>query len=176
VYGGDEADANESDNKFSFQARVLGGIGTTDGKLYDGAGGDPETAPGVAGATILLTNTLDATVKASGTTGADGRYHIADVPAGQYKLEIVPPAGWASKDELGQIPALAQNSPPALIAMKRVVVPTMTAPAEPTPRPTVVPALPTTGTPVIWIGLTGAAALIVGVGLLVLARRRRSTV
>src|SRR5262249_32999114 len=124
VYGGDEADANTSDNSFSFQARVLGGIGTTDGKLYDAAGGDPETAPGVAGATILLTNTLDATVKASGTTGADGMYHIADVPAGQYKLEIVPPAGWAPKDELGQIPVLAQNSPPAFIAMKRVPVPT----------------------------------------------------
>src|SRR5262245_1782484 len=157
------------------RARVPGGTGVSAGRFYDSAGGNPSTAPGVPGVTMLLTNVLDHSVTATGVSDATGAFHVENIPAGDYAPTITLPAGWKlTNDEVGLFPVRVGNQFPLFVALDKVPVTTTTttttAPVDNTPQ------LPVTGTPVRWIAAAGLTVLIAGAVLLGLARRRRSAV
>jgi len=166
-FGGNEPDANPADGTGVAKARVLGATGVSEGRVYDAAGSDPTTAPGVAGATIKLTNTLDATVTATGTSDAAGAFHIADVPTGVYKVEVTPPSGWELTAPAGPAQVVRDDKLEQFIGLKRLPVPTTTSAAA-------APQLPATGTPVGLIAGVGGGVVALGFVLLALARHRRA--
>src|SRR5262249_7389348 len=57
----------------------------------NGNGQKESTEPGMAGVTVTLTGN---NFQQQTTTDSDGVYHFSAVPAGAYKLSIVPPAGF----------------------------------------------------------------------------------
>jgi uncharacterized protein DUF11 len=183
-FGGDEDDANPDDNIASARARVLGGTAVVDGRAFDEAGGDPSTAPGVAGVKILLTLVLDHSVTSTVTSDTTGAFHVS-VPTGDYAFTCTLPTGWAVGDNAPQGALFTTLDQEPLQIPLKLVGPTVT----PTPSPTVTahpttaapttttapagPQLPATGTPVGRIVLIGFAVLVLGGTLVALAARRR---
>jgi len=56
--------------------------------------------PGIAGVTVRLLNATTSAVIATTTTDATGKYIFNDVPAGDYKVEFVTPAGYTTTTKL----------------------------------------------------------------------------
>jgi LPXTG-motif cell wall-anchored protein len=173
---GDEGDPNPDQHIIRAAARVLGGVSTVTGRVFDSAGGDSTSAPGVAGTVVLLTNALDATVTATGTSDSTGAFTITGVPAGPYNLATTLPADWKLTADAPT--GLLANAPEAEsldIPLVRNPATTTTTTTTTTTSAAAAAALPTTGSPVRLIVGVGASALIAGVVLIGLARRRRTT-
>ena len=65
--------------------------------------------PGIAGVTVRLVNATTNTIIATTTTDATGEYIFNDVPAGNYKVEFVTPAGYTVTTKLSTDP-LSSNT------------------------------------------------------------------
>jgi len=64
------------------------------GKKLDAKGQVTHNGTGVAGVRIVIVSEWSATPIAEVTTGADGRYAIAQVQAGNHRAYLTPPTGW----------------------------------------------------------------------------------
>jgi LPXTG-motif cell wall-anchored protein len=166
---GDESEANGDDNIAAARAQVIGTTNLT-GRVFDDGSGASVTPPGVAGATVVLTNDFNHAVTVSASSDGTGAFHIDSMPAGPYSVSTTLPAGWAlSTGAPSKLLVTGSGEDELLIPAHRVAAPTTT------PQPSAAPQLPSTGAPVRWIVAVGGAIVVLGVALLGLARRRRST-
>jgi LPXTG-motif cell wall-anchored protein len=136
-------------------------------------------------------------VAAPVVVGKSGEYAFPHLPDGQYRVEVTPPAGaWTfvtpnrGSDTVDSdvMPVSGSHTAAAVVAVKgeRVVVdaglartlgPAQPGPAPSSPAPSPSPAagsLPVTGASVGGALAAGATALVLGIGAVVLARRRRT--
>lgn len=77
-------------------AVVPGGFGTVAVQVTGYPHGLQGAGTGVAGARLVLINTLGCPFVAQGTSNATGAVTLQHIPAGSYTLYIYPPSGWKS--------------------------------------------------------------------------------
>ncbi|WP_018352393.1 DUF11 domain-containing protein [Longispora albida] len=191
-YGWDanNGEASHWDNRTDASLKVPGAKGSIFGLVYEaGSQAEPSTGrPRVPGVKVIRVDWDDPN-KTYGEIVSDtnGEFLFTGVPAGQYRLRVVPPAGWRAYDEndtigtgvrvvgdeksqlvipIGKAPVTPSPSPSA--------TPSTAAPA-PAPAPAT-PGLAVTGSKAAVFGWAGGAAVLAGVGLVLAARRRRRSV
>jgi hypothetical protein len=152
---------------------------------------------GVAGVRLMLLPDMEfvpdpaCAIVAETTTGADGTFAFQQVPVGIYMVYLFPPPGWrAEHDNPSRIDVVGDRE----TGMGITVVPgaaapptlpsclssggagpgpaTAAAPAATAPQSARVPVLAHTGASVLGPGVAGMLALLVGIGLVFVARRR----
>lgn len=153
-------------------ARVTGAVASVEGTLL-------HDKSAVAGVKIYLTDHIVKKVVASTVTDAAGKYTFTGVPAGLYDIGLVGP--WKLVDNEPWT-VFEGDNPGADIAV--VLGPDQPDPSGPpatptaptTPAPQASPVLANTGAADV-LTLTGAAigALVVGLGLVLVSRRRRTS-
>jgi LPXTG-motif cell wall-anchored protein len=144
---------------------------------------EPGKTPGVPGVVVTAKTDDGKTVLGQATTGADGSFKFAHLPAGIARLSFEAPRGWKvlsgengdGSPEQVQVIAEQADLPTVFIVAKQVPVPS----DSPSPSPSVSvspshgPALPVTGSNTTLLAVAGVVAVAVGIGLVLIARRRR---
>jgi large repetitive protein len=97
------------------------------GVVYDdknGSGSQDEGEPGVVGAEVTLTDdTRNVSLTRTAITNGDGLYTFADVPVGQYSLQVVLPGGQSSANPSPIMVNVASGDP---VTVPSVAVQTQT--------------------------------------------------
>lgn len=173
------------------QAAVPGALATLEGRiLVDQTGGEE----GLAGVKLVLVRDGPCPVVGETTSGTDGRFRLEKVPPGpDYKLYFLPPTGWRMLNDNpepiqvvansgGQIAFLAERGDAELPTVPTnpgtCTTPTTTTTpgaAAPAPQGRSSSGLASTGASVVGLAGLGVAALLLGAGTIVAARRRRVT-
>ena len=177
--GIDEGNPYDSD-----QAAVPGMRGDITGFV-----GHDET--GLADVHVVLVSDGHCPIVAEATTGDDGRFALNQVPVGDYDLYMFPPAGWqitydnptrvglvgAGPAELYVDADPGDAEAPTLPEQPADCAPgggtTTTTPA-PAPQGSTAPGLASTGASIAAPGAIGVLALLAGLGVLLVTRRRKA--
>ncbi|GLL04605.1 SdrD B-like domain-containing protein [Dactylosporangium matsuzakiense] len=146
---------------------------------------EPGKTPGVPGVVVTAKTNDGKTVLGQATTGADGTFKFAHLPAGIARLTFEAPRGWKvlsgengnGTPEQVQVIAEEADIPRVFIVAKQVPVPSDSPSSSPSPSVSVSPAagppLPVTGSNTTLLAVAGVVAVAVGAGLVLIARRRR---
>jgi LPXTG-motif cell wall-anchored protein len=158
-------------------ARVPGAVANVEGKL------ETTSAP-VPGVKLYLTDHISKKITASTVTAADGSYSFTGLPAGIYDIGLVGP--WKLTDgEAAWWPFFEGDNPGRNIlveagpnqpdpAVNPTNPPTTNVPVSPAAQAS--PTLAYTGVEDVFsLSLAAGGALVLGVGLLLLSRRRRTS-
>lgn len=175
-------EGNPSDTDF---ADVPGMRGTITGFVGHG-----ET--GLAGVRVVLVAEAHCPIVAEATTGADGRFTMAQVPVGEYDMYLYPPKGWRVEYDnpthtglfgagpadhgIGVVPGEAPA--PELPEQPADCTPSTPTTTTTAPAPQGSPApsgLASTGASIGTPVAIGVLALLAGVGALLVTRRRRAS-
>jgi LPXTG-motif cell wall-anchored protein len=184
----DNGEANDADNTAGVSILVPGAFGTVIGQVCPGENLQTECGegfPGVPGIKVVVADDSGKTVYGETVTDAKGKFSVAHVPAGDARVTFTPPPGWqVMAGENGTndftFAQVIEGPEPATLSIiaKQVPVPSTSAAtsgpaAAPSSSPGAHPSLPITGsnTPMFVAG--GLGAVVVGVTLVLVARRRR---
>jgi hypothetical protein len=179
----DNGDVDPDNNVGRALAPVIGALGSLRATFYDSSGplpGGEEQYIGVECGTLTFSSIFAKDVEvARATSGADGTLALDGLPVGVYIVLIGLPAGYKRTYGETQTAAEVRHRDVAqlYIGLDRTGEPTGPCPPPTTAAPTspaAEPALAVTGTPALRIGAAGAVVLVVGIVLLLFARRRRS--
>lgn len=178
------------------EAAVPGAIASVEGFVQKFPEGNGQGKPvvGVPGVRLVIAAAdLACPVAGEATTDADGHFVITDIPVGpDYLLYVMPPAGLKVKHDNPTNPDIRGGAPSRmLIEVEDGTATPPTVPTQPAsctttttpPATSTTPApqgrsssgLANTGASVTGLGALGLIALLIGTGLLVGVRRRRTS-
>ncbi|GFO58129.1 hypothetical protein GMST_04540 [Geomonas silvestris] len=116
VFLADDASQN-LDTDFGFNTPCTGALGDFVWNDLNGDGIQDAAEPGIAGVVVNLRDGLNTLLRTTQTLG-DGSYRFLGLCAGEYRVEVVPPAGLAASPvAAGGNPALDSNPNPAAVTL-----------------------------------------------------------
>ncbi|MCG5468902.1 LPXTG cell wall anchor domain-containing protein [Micromonospora sp. LAH09] len=192
----DNGEANDADNNTSVRLLVAGVFDDLGGYVFQGGSSGAEwtpRTPGVPGVKVVATSADGKTKYAEAITDAKGLFRFARLPAGDVLLTFTAPTGWKilagenGEDDhtLAQVRADDSDEPSIFVPAKKVAVssptvsPSASASASAGPALPVSgdnsdgPALPITGDKTMLLVGAAAVAVVVGIAMVLVARRRR---
>jgi LPXTG-motif cell wall-anchored protein len=178
------------------EAKVPGGIATIVGEVqnFPNGHGNGQQGEGVGGVRLVLVDERDCPVVGETTSDDKGHFEFHNLaPGPNYRLFILPPAGWKAKFDNptrldvrggstpstvfievdrgeGQLPTVPTQPSACTTGTTTPAPPTTT---EPAPQGRSSSGLASTGASVVGLSLLGALVLLVGAGFVVVGRRRR---
>jgi len=162
-------------------ARVPGGVATrVVGRLILVKGQNPTEPPWgdpVPGVKVYLRDAVNEAIVARDVTDANGYFTFHDLPAGLYRLGVVGSWRWYQTPEI--VVRAGENGSPHLVYVVAgpyqpdpdAAPPEVTPPGGGAPPNAPPPVLAATGAGVARLALSGLLTLLIGVGLVLIARR-----